>query len=211
VGGKVVRGWLGVYVEQVSDELALRQGLNEPRGAMIAGIIENGPAAAAGLKPGDIIVELDRRPVAASQQLPLIVGSVPIGRTVVLKIIRHKAARLVRVTVAASREEKLASIAHAEAGSTALGLSLEDLTPELARELNLFDSRGVVVSAVTPGGSAAAAGLKPRDIILEINRHAVKDASSCEDALKAAHQGRIVLLLVRRDRATLFIPLKHQG
>jgi serine protease Do len=210
-GGKVVRGWLGVYVEQVPAELALTQGLSEPHGAMIAGIIDNGPAAAAGLKRGDIIVEFDHRPINASQQLPLIVGSVPIGRTVMLKIIRNKAAKLVPITVAASREEQLARVARAEAGSIALGLSVEDLTPNLARELSLPDSRGVVVSAVTLGGAAAAAGIKPRDVILEINRRAVKDARSCEDALKAGPQSNIVLLLVRRERGTLFIPLKQQG
>jgi serine protease Do len=211
VGRKIRRGWLGVFVERVSPEVARQQGLGEPRGAMVAEVIEAGPAAAAGLERGDIIVEFDHRPVDESQMLPLMVGTVPIGQTVRLKIIRHKAARIVPVVVEASREEQLEHPNLAEKGSADLGLSLEKLTGERAHELNLGETHGVLVSAVTPGSAAAAAGLRAQDIIIEVNQRTVDDVASCQNALAAGSGVKPWLLLVRRDRATLFIPLKRQG
>jgi serine protease Do len=209
-GSKVVRGWLGVYIEQVSAEDALKQGLSEPHGAMVAELIARGPAASAGIKRGDIIVELDHHIVGESQELPLLVGGIPVGRTVTVKIVRNRNEKPIPITITASREEELAS---AETGPSAisLGLAVENLTPELAHEMKLSESHGVVVSSVTPGSLAEMAGLKTHDIILEVNRKAVNDVSSYQQALNGQMADKIVLLLVERDKGTLFITLKRQG
>ncbi len=208
-GSKVVRGWLGVYIEQVSAEDALKQGLSDPHGAMVAELIARGPAASAGIKRGDIIVELDHHIIGESQELPLLVGGIPVGRTVTAKIVRNRKEKLIPITITASREAELAS-AEAGPGTTGLGLEVEDLTPELAQEMDLSASHGVVVSSVTRGGLAEMAGLRAHDIILEVNRKAVNDVSSYQQALNG-QTDKIVLLLVERDKGTLFIPLKRQG
>jgi serine protease Do len=170
--GKVVRGWLGVYIQQVSAELARRERMAEPHGAMITEVLANGPAAAAGLRRGDIIIEFAHHVVGDSQELPLLVGAIPIGRTVPIKILRAGSAREFQVTVVRSDEE---SLARAALDQEAFGLKLEQLTPELARELKLSDSHGLVISALTPGGLAESAGLRVRDVILAVNLKAVDD------------------------------------
>jgi serine protease Do len=206
--GKVVRGWLGIYVEKVRAEDARRARMAEPHGAMVTEVLAHGPAAVAGIKRGDIIIEFDHHPVGDSQELPLLVGALPIGRTVRVKIIRGGITQELPVTITRSGEERLAraSVINQEA----FGLKLEDLTPGLARELDLSDSRGLVVSSIVPGGAAESAGLHLRDVILEVNRKPVSGLSDYEQALKAGERGKINLLLIRRDKGTVFIPLKRQ-
>jgi serine protease Do len=204
--GKVIRGWLGIYIEQVSAEAARRAKMAEPHGAMITEVLANGPAAAAGLRRGDIIVAFDHHDVGDSQELPLLVGTVPIGQTVRVKILRNGFTSELPLTVVRSDEEKLA---RASLKQEAFGLKLEDLTPSLAQELDLRDSHGLVVSAIRPGSAAERSGLRVRDVILEVNRKPIESLSSYDRALKSGGRAKIDLLLVRRDKGTLFIPLKH--
>jgi serine protease Do len=205
VRGKVVRGWLGIYIEPVSAETARRAKMAEPHGAMITEALSNGPAAVAGLRRGDIIVEFDHHAVGDSQELPLLVGAIAIGRTVPVKILRKGLTMEVPVTIVRSDEEKLA---RASLKQEAFGLKLEDLTPELAQALDLRDSHGLVVSAIRPGSAAESSGLHVGDVILAVNQQPINGLSSYDQALQSGERARIDLLLVRRDQGTLFIPLK---
>jgi serine protease Do len=206
--GKVIRGWLGIYIEQVSAEAARREKMVEPHGAMITEVLVNGPAAAAGLRRGDIIVEFDHHVVDDSQELPLLVGSVPIGHTVRVKVLRSGLTSELPVSVVRSNEEELARLS---LDQEALGLKLEDLTPGLAQEMDLSDSHGLVVSAIRPGSVADSSGLRVHDVILEVNRKPIYGLSSYDRALKSGGRRKIDLLLVRRDKGTLFIALKREG
>jgi serine protease Do len=136
----------------------------------------------------------------------LLVGTVPIGQTVRVKILRNGFTSELPLTVVRSDEEKLA---RASLKQEAFGLKLEDLTPSLAQELDLRDSHGLVVSAIRPGSAAERSGLRVRDVILEVNRKPIESLSSYDRALKSGGRAKIDLLLVRRDKGTLFIPLKH--
>ncbi len=213
--GKVVRGWLGIYIQKVTPDLASSLGLNEPGGALVAEVLKDSPAKAAGIQRGDVIVDYGNEPIGDSQELALLVGRTPIGRTVTVKIIRGKASKEIPVTITASHEAELAMAprqsGQLKAGQAPFGLTVKDLNPELSRELKLSDESGVVVSSVIPGSPADAAGLHARDIILEVNRHAVKDVDSYRRALKPSAEGKVVLLLVKRDKSTVFIPLKPEG
>ena len=215
--GKIVRGWLGVYVQTVTPEIGESMGLAEARGALIADVVKSGPAKTAGIERGDLVVSYDGKPIADSQELPLLVGRTPVGRTVKLKLIRKKAVREVAVTITPSHEEELrkASMSKEQAPfsgneDSRLGLYLKDLTPDLARELGSKQSSGVVISEVRPGSAADKAGLHTRDIILEVNRHQVKDVSAYEHEARAGG-GKPVLLLVKRDDITIFVPIKPAG
>ncbi len=206
-GSRVMRGWIGISIQDVPPEIALKDGLDENQGAFIAGVLDNSPAKAAGLKDGDIVVEFDHHQIGESQQLPLLVGDTRVGRTVTIKVIRDRQAREIPITVATSREEEVASTGQ-EGGTAMTGALVSELSPELVRQQKLSGAGGVVVSSVTPDSPAQSAGLRPGDIILEVNRHRVRNVDSYQRALKAKGHSGITLLLVQRDKETIFVPVK---
>jgi serine protease Do len=213
--GKVVRGWLGVYIQKVTPALADSLKLDEPRGALIADVLKDSPAMAAGIKRGDVIVAYDNQTIKDSQELPLMVGETPLGRTVTVKLIRDHATRQLAVTITPSREEEIEKAMAEEeqapaASGAGLGLKVENTTSPLALQLGIREKVGVMVTEVQPGSSADDAGLRRGDIILEVDRRLVKDVDSYKQALTRAGSNSI-LLLIERSGSTLFVPLKKQG
>lgn len=213
--GKVTRGWLGVYIQKVTPALSDSLGLEEPRGALVADVLKDSPAMAAGIKRGDVIVAFNEQPIKDSQELPLMVGETPVGHKVVLKLIRDRATRQVTVTITPSHEDELqkAMATQGPAPSTrqiGLGLDVENVSPQLARKLGMSDKGGVVITQVQPGGSADEAGLREHDVILEVNRQPVNNVHSYQQAM-ARRAGKSVLLLIQRSGSTIFVPLKRQG
>jgi serine protease Do len=210
--GHVQRGWLGVYIEPVTEDAASTAGLDIPHGAMVSEVIDNSPAKAAGLRRGDIIVAIDRHPVDTAQELPLMVGAIPIGRNAMLTVLRGRISQEIPIEVTASHENELASVGSDQPVSdSAYGLALMDLNATVGQELSLNSHGGVVITSVEPNGVAATAGLRPRDIILEVDRKRVSDVASCEQALGGGN-GNILLLLIKRNDGTLFVPLRrHAG
>jgi serine protease Do len=215
--GRVMRGWLGVYIQKVTPDIAESMGLGEARGALISEVVKDGPARAAGLQRGDIILAFDSKPIGDSQELPRAVGRTPVGHTVKLKVVRDRAAREIAVTIMPSHEEELqkASTPAEEPPKgkdfSKLGIYVENLTAELARQLGLPQAGGVVISAVRSGSAADEAGLRKRDVILEINRQTVADVAAYERAVKAGGKDKPVLLLVKRDDSTIYIGLKPEA
>jgi serine protease Do len=215
--GKVSRGWLGVYIQKVTPALSDSLGLEEPRGALVADVLKNSPATAAGIKRGDVIIAFNDRPIKDSQELPLMVGETPVGHKVTLKFIRDRATHQVTVTITTSREDELqkAMVTQEQAAppsprQAGFGLDVENVTPQLARELRMSDKGGVVITQVEPGGSADEAGLREHDVILEIDRQPVNDVNAYQQALNK-QGGSSVLLLIERSGSTIFVPLKRQG
>ena len=205
--GHVTRGWLGVMIQKVTPDIAESLGLSEAKGALVADVVKDGPAETAGIKQGDVIVEYDGKPVNDSAELPLLVARTPVGKTVKLKLIRGKETQTVSVKVQELKEEEAAQAG----GSTAedLGLTVQTLTPEIAENLGIERNvKGVVVTQVDPGGPGADAGLRRGDVILEVNRQAVKDLDAYRKAIKAAGKGKSVLFLVRRGDNTIFLAVK---
>src|SRR5271170_714727 len=214
--GKVVRGWLGVYIQKVTPELAESLGLADSHGALVAKVIDDGPAKAAGVKRGDVIIAFDNQPVDDSRELPLLVGRTDLGHKGILKLIRDKQTIELPVTIEQSREPEIVAAeektAKPDLGTESpFGLHVKDLSPDLAKELGLDSAAGVVISSVQPGSRADDAGLRARDVILEVNRAAVKDVDSYQSALKASAKGKIVLLLVRRGVNTIYVTVKPEA
>jgi serine protease Do len=204
--GKVTRGWLGVLIQKVTPDIADSLGLKEAKGALVADVMKDGPAAEAGFKVGDVIVEFDGHTVKDSTELPMLVARTPIGKTVKLKLIRDKETQTLSVKIGELKEEGEVAAAGKEEG---FGLTVQPLTPEIAENLGIgSDVKGVVVSAVESGSSAEDAGLRRGDVILEVNREQVKDLPSYRKALKAS-KGKSVLFLVRRGDNTIFLALKR--
>jgi serine protease Do len=205
--GHVTRGWLGVMIQKVTPDIAESLGLSEARGALVADVVKDGPAEAAGLKQGDVIVEYDGKPVNDSAELPLLVARTPVGKSVKVKVIRDKGSEIFPIKIAELKEEETA-----QAGSGTsedLGLTVQTLTPDLAENLGLDRSlKGVVVTQVDPGGAAGEAGLRRGDVILEVNRQPVRDVDAYRKSLKAVGKGKSVLFLVRRGDNTIFLAVK---
>ena len=212
--GKVVRGWLGVLIQRMTPELAESLGVEDSRGALVAEVLKDGPAKAAGVKQGDVIVAFDNQPINDSRELPLVVGRTPLGHKGVLKVVRNKQTIELPVTITESKEAQVIEAANkpkAELGAPSqFGLRVKDLSPDLARELGLDQQAGVVISSVQPGSRADEAGLRARDVILEVNRETVKNVDSYQSALKTGAKSKIVLLLVKRGDNTLYVALKPE-
>ena len=209
--GKVVRGWLGIYVQRVTPAIADSMGLEEPRGALVAEVLNEGPAKSAGVKRGDVIAAYNGIPIEDSRELPLMVARTPLGHSATLRVIRDKKYLELPVTITASREAHLVPVSkQASKGTAPFGLSVKDLDASLAHDMGLGQSKGVVVYSVQPGSSADVAGVRSRDIIVEVNRHGVGNVDAYQRALKLGG-GRAVLLLIKRHNSTVFVPLEPEG
>jgi serine protease Do len=213
--GKVVRGWLGVYIQKMTPEIAESLGLPTPSGALVAEVLKGGPAKAAGILRGDVITSFDGAPIMDSRELPLLVGRTPIGHVATLKLIRQGKPEEIKIAITQSHEEELASAQpvgkRVPGTASSFGLFVKDLSPDLARELGLEQPGGVVISSVQPGSRADEAGLRARDVILEVNREAVKDVGAYQQAMNAGGKGKIVLMLVRRGDSTIYFALKPEA
>jgi serine protease Do len=204
--GKVTRGWLGVLIQKVTPEIAESLGLEHARGALVADVVADGPAAAAGVKVGDVIVEFDDHVVNESNELPMLVARTAIDKEVKLKLVRDKQPVELDVKIAELKDEETRVASGGD--SEKLGLTVQTLTPDIADNLGLEETKGVVVTAVESGSPADDAGLRRGDVILEVNRQPVDDADKYKSALKKVEKGKNVLLLVRRGENTIFLALK---
>jgi serine protease Do len=170
-------------------------------------VIKDGPAIEAGMKVGDVIVEFDGHTVKDNTELPLLVARTPVGKRVKVKVIRDKKTETLNVTISELKDEEVAAGGSQE--EEGFGLTVQNLTPDIAESLGISsDVKGVVVAGVEPGSSADDAGLRRGDVILEVNREAVKDVGAYRKALKAAGKGKNVLFLVRRGDNSIFLALK---
>jgi serine protease Do len=213
--GKVKHGWLGVYIQEVTPELAESMELKDVRGALVAEVRKDSPAALAGVKRGDVIIEFDGHPINDRRELPLLVTETPLGKNVTFKVIRDKRSLDLSTNITEMRPEELASTENppkpTSGTPSSFGLHVQDLSPDLARQLGLDTSSGVLISAVAPGSRGEQVGLQKRDVILEVNRSPVKDVNSFQQALKAGGKGSIVLLRVKRENTTLYFALKPEA
>jgi len=204
--GEVTRGQLGVYIQDLTRELADSFGLENVQGALVAQVMEDSPAEKAGLKRGDVIQRLDDQAVGKVADLRNRIAMTPPGTKVRLTVLRDGKPRQLTVTIGKLDSEK-GSAAAAEGEVPRLGLSLQALTPELAERLGYQGEKGVLVGAVEPGSLAGQAGIERGDLIQEIDRQAV---ASPEQARKILGQAKAQshLLLIRHGEATRYVALK---
>lgn len=202
--GKVIRGWLGVGIQEVTADLAAKFGIKENDGVLVNDVFENEPAARAGLKPGDIIAKVDGRRVETPAGLSRAVAGLTPGTKIELDVIRSGERRTITVDLGERKEDAVvASIpSPPPQPEVKLGLSVQDLTQELADKFKIKDQKGVLVNKVDPGSVAQEQGLREGDLIKEVNRQAVASAEEFKSAVAQAKKGESVLLrVVRENRA----------
>jgi len=205
--GKVTRGWLGVTIQPLTAELAKGFNVTEGTGALVAGVQDGSPAARAGVKAGDIITHYDGQKVATSADLPKLVAATAVGRQVPVTVVREGKKVALNVTVAQMDEPGQPVMAQAEEAKGPLGLTVETVTPSIAKELKLSEPRGVIVRGVRSGSPAENAGIRAGDVITEVDRQAVADAAQMKRALEKHPKGAPVVVMVRRDGTSLYVAL----
>jgi serine protease Do len=207
--GKVSRGWLGVVIQEVNKDLAESFGLDKPAGALVAQVLEDGPAAKGGLQVGDVILSLDSKPIIMSADLPHLVGALKPGSTAELDVVRDGARKKLKLSIGALPEEGEALAGAAAPGversSNRLGVKVVELTAEQKKTLDL--KGGVAISEVQDG-PAALIGLRPGDVITHLNNQAINSAKTFTEVAQALPKNRSVSMRVLRQGRASFITFK---
>jgi serine protease Do len=204
--GKVVRGWLGVMIQKITPDLKNKLDLKDDKGALVADVSSGGPADKAGIQRGDVIIAFNGKQIKESTDLPYIVGSTPVGKTVPVEVIRKGRTKTFQVKIGELKEEK-----EAEAVTEAkprLGMTVEEITPEAAKNYRLSETRGLVVVDVESNSPADDAGLKEGDIILEVDQKQITDSEEFNRKMESYNPGDTILFLVKRQNATVYLTLK---
>jgi serine protease Do len=207
--GRVSRGWLGVSIQPLTSELARSFGAKDTKGVLISDVIADSPAAKSGLKPGDILLEFDGKKMESPADLQRAVGLASPGTDAKAKVWRDQGEKTVEVKIGEAPDERESQRQGKSEGGgggpTMLGLEVRPITPDVARQLNLKSSDGVIVARVEEGSAAAEAGVQRGDVIREINRQRVKSTSDFERLTKDVKEGDRLTVLLQRGPMSLYV------
>jgi serine protease Do len=207
--GKIVRGWLGVMIQDITPELAKSFGLKEMKGVLISDATKDSPAEKAGLKRGDIVTRFNGKEVENAHTLSRLVAATPPNTETVLGIVRDGKEQSINLTIGIMPQKEESQLPEKP---TEWGMTVEDITPELAQQLGLNpDEQGVAISGVGPGSPAAEAGLQPGDVVKEVNHQPIQNTRDYKAVLEKVKQGENLLLLVKRGSGTLYVVLKSSS
>ncbi len=203
--GKVTRGWLGVSIQTVTSEIAQAMGLKEAKGALVSDVAPGGPADAGGIRRGDVIIGFDGKDIKGASDLPAIVAETPVGKAVVVRVLREGKELDLRITVA-EMKEGIAAPGPA-APEEALGLKVDDIRPRWQAQFGLREKTGAVVIEVAPGSPADDAGMQAGDVIKEVNRKPVRNMKDYEEGIGKAGKGPL-LFLIKRGIQTFYVSIR---
>jgi len=211
--GKVVRGWLGVSIQEVTADLAKQFGIKQSKGALVSEVLPDSPAAAAGIQSGDVITTFNGKTVDGPSILRNIVAQTPVGNKVKVVVLRDKKPVTIDVKIAEQPKDLMQAEGETtpdeSSKETALaGLEVRNLTPDIARQLGLpAGMTGVVISGVEQGSAAQEAGLREGDVIMEINRQRVRDIADFRQLSGKLSKQDSTLLLLNRQGRKLFVAI----
>lgn len=208
--GEVKRAYLGILPQEISPEISTSLGLKEITGVLVARVEKDTPANKAGLKVGDVILEFNNQKIDNVGRFRIVVANSPVNKRVNVKINRDGRERTLNVTL-----QDRSSVSEAESSidtksSYEIGLRLDTLNSDIARRMNIDAENGLVITQVTPNSPGARAGLRPGDIIIEINKQRINSVRDYEDAIKKAEreQQKVILMYVQgRDGVFKFVPV----
>jgi serine protease Do len=207
--GKVVRGYLGIAIQDLTPDLAKSFGLEQARGALVSSIAEDSPADRAGLKQGDVITAYQGKSIEDPATLQREVTRTPVGTKAAMKVIRDGRDMDMTVTVGEQLERARVAGTDSSMENALAGLEVQGLDMQMARELGITGkATGVVVVGVEPGSLADRAGVAQGDVIREINRQPIKSVKDYEKIAGKLKKDEPALLLINRRGASLFITVK---
>jgi serine protease Do len=206
--GKVTRGWLGVQIQNLTDELAEAKGLKVSEGVLVGDVLDDGPAEKAGLERGDVITHFEGRATKNTSQLRNMVARTQPGSRVELTVMRDGRERKMTLELGELKDEEQMAAPVVERSAEKLGIEVRPVTPELREQYELDHDEGLVVTDVNRGSQAERQGIREGDMILEINNKTVSSLRDYEKALDNIDEDETVLFLVEREGTTHFAALK---
>jgi serine protease Do len=204
--GKIIRGWLGVMIQDFTPDLAKSFGLKETKGVLISDVTEGSPAAKAGLKRGDVVKGFDGHEVENAHTLSRLVAATQPNSKAKVDIIRGGKEKTIEITIGTMPQEGAGELPEK---ASAWGLTVQEITPDLAQQLGLSpEEQGVLISGVQPGSPAAEAGLHQGDVVKEVNHQGIHNLNDYNNALGEIKKSEPVLFLIKRGGGTLYVVLK---
>jgi len=203
--GEVTRGWLGVAIQPISKELADYYGLKNGKGVLVTEVFEGDPAEKAGIRPRDIILEVNSRKIKDHRDLTRLIADTRVGETVPVKILRDGKQKNFTVKIAKREQAKISSHQQEKRYEGELGIRISEVTEEMMRRFNLSKAEGVIVIAVEPESKGAKAGVTVGDIIKEINHQKIKTVTEYKRILNQIKSGEAVNMFIRRINAGFLV------
>jgi serine protease Do len=202
--GNVTRGWLGISIQPVTEEIALSFGLKRAQGALVSDIMTGSPAEKAGLRQGDVITRFAGKEIKSVQQLQLLVAETPVGSQVEIEFFRDGQLKKLSLALASADSAVAATPKSSETGTGWVGLSVE----ELPRDMRASGLKGVVVMGIEAGSPAAESGIQRGDVIVSVNQKRIADLKDYTRAMKEGERKGSVALLVRRGNASIYFAIR---
>ncbi|MGW8324161.1 MAG: DegQ family serine endoprotease [Desulfobacterales bacterium] len=203
--GEVTRGWLGVGIQDINDEMADYYGIKDKEGVLVSKVFPGDPADEAGIKTKDIITEVNGQKIKSSHELTRIIADFHVGEKVKIKVLRDGKEKTFTVKIAKRQQDKIASSNMPYKKQEVFGIQVSDLTPEIANRLNLQETEGVVVTDVQSGSQGDDKGVQARDIIKEINHQSINSVDDYNNAINKVKKGDTVSMFIKRANSGFFV------
>jgi serine protease Do len=204
-GGEVTRGWLGVGIQDVNDEMAEYYGVKGNKGVLVSEVFPGDPADKAGIRTKDIIIEVNGQKIETSRELTRIVAGFHVGEVVKINVLRDGKTKTFKVKIAKRKETERVSRGMPPKEHDVFGIRVSNLTPEIARRLKLRETQGVVVTDVQANSQGEDKGIKTRDIIKEINHQSINTVNEYKDAIQKVKKGDTVSMFIKRANSGFFV------
>jgi serine protease Do len=204
--GKVTRGWLGVSVQDVTEDVAKSLQLKDTSGALISEVIKGAPADNVGLRSGDLITEINRKKIKDTHDLLLTIASFHVGDSIEVKVLRDGQEKTVNIAVTESNDRS--EIASSSGSADNFGMTVQNIKPGIAKRYGVEGTGGVIVVNVNEGSQADLKGIRPQDIILQVNKVKISSVEDYMQKMSKVNAGYNVLLLIKRGKAKYFVSLR---
>ncbi len=208
--GKVVRGWLGVMIQTVTPEIAKGFDLKEATGTLVGDVLKGGPAEKSGIQRGDVIISFDGQAIDGPSNLKNIVAGTEVGKQVDILVIRNGKEKTIKVDLGELPGDEQTTAKAPTETVTEFGLSVQELTDEVANKLGYIGEKGVIISNIEANSAAFEAGLRRGDLIKEINKALVESIDDYNNAMEALGDEKSFLALVQRGENTLFVVINAE-
>ncbi|MBA3019043.1 MAG: PDZ domain-containing protein, partial [Desulfobacteraceae bacterium] len=199
--GEVTRGWLGVGIQDLSEELAEYYGIKEGKGVLVTEVFPGDPADEAGIKPKDIVLYINGKRVENTRELSKLIADTSVGDTVKIKVLRNGIEKTFPVKIVKRVDEQVASQTPSKGNDYELGVRVSELTPEIVRHFNINEAGGIIVIDVEPESQGAQAGVMVGDIIKEINHQPITTVKDYKKEIKELKKGDSILMFIKRINA----------